>query len=169
MPNLGPGVDNHINLTPSAVLVFTPTPNAPATVRFANEGSGGTVYLGGIGVTPQSGFPLIPGNAPIKLQNVNVSLYACSGYATTAAATTLTAPANAGGTSLAITSGTGTVTGQYVLVGAAGAGQEVVQITAGGGTATLTVTPLLYDHKTAGAVQAASALPAQLRSTAGVV
>jgi hypothetical protein len=168
MPNLGPGVDQHINLTPVGVQVFTPTPGAPATVRLSNEGSGGTVYIGGAGVSPASGFPLLPGNVPVKLQNVNVNLYACSGYSTTAAATTLTAPANAGATSLAVTSGTGTVTGAYVLVGT-GAGSELVQITAGGGTATLTVTPLLYDHKTAGAAQAAIALPAQLRSTAGVV
>jgi hypothetical protein len=147
-------------------LVFTPTPGATATCRVFNEGQN-VVYVGQAGITPANGLPIQP-NCKIELPNVVASLYCAAGYSTTATATTLTAAANAGATTLAVTSGVGIANGGWVAVGS-GANLEVVQVTAGGGTATLTVTALTYDHKTAAAVTAVNSLSAQARITAGVV
>lgn len=140
--------------------------NAPATVQLFNAGSS-PVFIGNNGVSVSNGLQLNPG-AHFRVVNMYTSLYACSGYATTAASTTTSAAVNAGATSLPITLGTGTVNGQYVVVGS-GNNQEVVQIVSGGGTTTLTVTALNYDHKSGASVQAASAVGAQLNVIPGVV
>src|ERR1700677_199716 len=103
MPFLGAGVDNHVNVTPTPVLVFTPNPSAAAaTARFFNEGSA-TVYVGGANVSQFNGIPLMP-NQKVELSNVNGSLYACGGYSAGANNTTMSGASAAGSTSFTVAS-----------------------------------------------------------------
>jgi hypothetical protein len=77
MPNLGPGVDNHVNLTFTPTVVFVPTPNQPTVARIYNEGRT-LVYIGGAGVSQYTGLPLPPGSKPIEIMNPVGNIYAVS-------------------------------------------------------------------------------------------
>lgn len=144
------------------VQIFVPPSNGTATAFITNNGPG-LVYLGGPGVTANSGF-VLPIGQSIDVTRLAFPIFAASAYRTTATATTTTAANASGDTSLAITSGTGTANGQLVLVGT-GSASEVVTIISGGGTTTLTTTALNYDHKSGAAVTVITSLG----TTVGVV
>ena len=147
MPNLGPGVPNNVSATPVPLLVFTPTPSVPATCRFYNPGSA-TIYIGGANVSPFNGLPILPGNRPLELQNVNVNLYACSGVNSIGATGTLTGAAPAGVTLLTVATA-GVTAGTYIRVGS-GTGMEYLFVSSVTGASTpwsaTTSTATLYDH-----------------------
>lgn len=173
MPNLGPGVDQHINPAVTPTWVFTPTPNAPATVIFYNEGRN-PVYLGTSGINQPDAFALPPGGKPIKLINVTQTMYAASGVSVGAQAGTMTAsPVTAGSTAITLT---GTVpsnlaAGTTIVIGnTAGTGWEAQIVNATSASSQLTFTSaLVNDHTSSSPVYLATALPAQLHVTAGVV
>src|SRR5580698_5979087 len=133
MPNLGPGNDQHVNTSPTPTWVFTPTPNAPSSVRFYNEGSN-VVYVGQSGVTPFNGLPILPGNRPVEFQNVLATLYACSNASAGTVSATVSAALTAGTNSFTVASTTGFGIGTSLIVGNSGKGQEVA--TVAGTTAT---------------------------------
>lgn len=169
MVNLGPGVDQHVNPSPIPTWVFTPTPNAPSSVRFYNEGSN-VVYVGQLNVTPYNGFPIQPGNRPVEFQNANYTLYACSNVAPGTVSNTLTAVAlAAGATSFTVGTTAGFAVGTSLIVGNTGKGQEVVTVAGTTATAVTVSTGLLYDHAASVTVSTAVVYPGQLRVTAGVV
>src|SRR5690349_19862687 len=101
MPTLPPGSPVVATPVPVAALVFTPPPSVPATVRISNPGPG-VVFVGGANVQPNNGMPIYPGNRPITLQNMNVSLYACSGVNGIGAPGTVATATAAGVTSLTV-------------------------------------------------------------------
>ena len=163
------------NLNPAVVptWIFTPTPNAAATLRIVNNG-GYTVYIGGSNVSPFNGFPVPPYCRPVEIQNVNISgsLYACSQVYTTATSTTLTATAiPAGATSFTVTSTALTAaTLPAALVLGNGTGQEVVSMTAlTSNTIASLSTKTLYDHAASATVSTATVWPSNISVFAGVV
>jgi hypothetical protein len=171
MPYLGPGLSNNVNVTPAPVQVFTPTPGAAASCRFANLGSG-VVYVGGANVSPVNGFPIYPGNRPVTLPNVGVNLYACSGVGiVNAGNATLSAVTPAGTTSLTVATAAPTA-GTYIRVGN-GTGVEYLSVVSFTGSGTpwtaTTSTATVYDHVTGATVATVAAVPGLLSVTAGVV
>lgn len=146
MPTLPPGSPVVATPTPVAALVFTPTPTVQASVRIANPGPG-TVYVGGANVQPNNGFPILPGNRPIELQNINVSLYACCGVNAVGAPGTVATATAAGTTSLTVATVSPTV-GTYMLYGN-GTSVEYVSVTAVSGASTpwtATTSATRFDH-----------------------
>ncbi len=171
MPYLGPGVPANTSVTPLPALVFTPTPGAAATCRIANPGSS-VIYIGGPNVSPVNGIPVLPGNRPIELQNVNVSLYACSGVgAANAGNATLSGRNDAGSTLFTVATAAPTA-GTYVRVGSI-TGVEYLYVSSFTGAGTpwtvTTSTASVYDHATGSTVATVNAVPGPLLVTAGVV
>lgn len=171
MPNLGPGVPNNVSVTPIPLLVFTPTPSVPASCRFYNPGPG-VAYIGGANVSPVNGLPILPGNRPLELQNVNVNLYACGGVNSVASTGTLSAANAAGSTSWTVATAAPTV-GTYIRVGNL-PGVEYLFVTAVTGASTpwtaTTSTGSLYDHASGATVATVTSLAVgPLSVTAGVV
>ena len=170
MPNLGAGVDQHVNVSALPTWVFSPTTGLPNTVRLYNEG-GPLVYVGGANVSPSNGLPLAAGNEPIRLANITGSVYACSAVTPgTAAATIGTGvPSNAGTTKFSVTTmNTSFAAGTVLLVGG-GTSQEVLVIASTATTVITTTTNSLYDHAVGAPLTACTYFPAQLRASAGVV
>jgi hypothetical protein len=169
MPFLGAGVDQVVNPTTIPNWVFTPTPNAPSSVRFYNLGST-TVYVGQSNVSPFNGFPIPPGNRPVEFQNASSTLYACSNVVPGATSNTLSATAlAAGATSFTVGSTTGMAVGTSLIIGNTGKGQEVAVVAGTTATAVTVSTGLLYDHAASVTVSTAVVQQGQLRVTAGVV
>lgn len=167
MPYFGAGVDQHVNVPAAPTWVFTPTPGVTATARFVNEGSQ-VVYIGGAGVTPTSGLPLLP-NTRVELPSVNVTLYACSGVSPTALnSTTLSGAQTAGASALTAASNTGIGVGSTLQVDT-GANTEYLVVSTDTGGTIATTTPFLYSHVTGVAVKNVSPNVALLRVAAGVV
>jgi hypothetical protein len=77
MPNLGAGVDQHVNLTFTPTVIFVPTPLQSTVARIYNEGRT-LVYIGGAGVSQYNGLPLPPGGKPLEIVNPPGNLYALS-------------------------------------------------------------------------------------------
>jgi hypothetical protein len=174
MPNLGAGVDQHINLAAIPTWVFTPAAGLSGnTLRLLNEGSN-VLYIGQSAVTPSTGFPLLPGNRGVELQNVNSSIYACSGVvAGTAAATVSTTLASmtAGTTGVTVASGgmANIPVGTTFLIGT-GTGQEALVVaTSASTTAITTTTATLFEHGPADVIKSCTTVIGQLRATAGVL
>lgn len=168
MPNLGPGVPQNLNPTVTPNWIFTPTPNAPATLRISNN-SGNFVYLGGSNVSQFNGFPLPPNSKPIEIQNVNItgSLYACSGVFQSGTAPVTNAALAAGVTTFTVTT-TGLAAGPAILGN--GTAQEVVNIASVASSTVVTLSvATLMDHVTAATVATAVARPANITVYAGVV
>lgn len=172
MPNLGAGVDQHVNVGAVPTWVFSPTAGLPNTVRLYNEGAGGPlVYVGGANVSPLNGLPLSPGNEPLRLVNITGPVYACSAVSPgTAAATIGTGvPSNAGTTKFSVTTmNTSFAAGTVLLVGG-GTSQEVLVVASTAGTVITTTTSSLYDHAVGAPLTACTYFPAQLRATAGAI
>jgi hypothetical protein len=161
MPTLPPGSANVVNATPVAAVAFVPNPSATATVRFANLGNG-TMYVGGIGVTPFNGLPVPPGNRPVELQNISGTLYTCCGVNSVASTGTLSAANAAGATSWTVATAAPTVS-TYIRVGN-GNSAEYLYVTAVTGAVTpwtaTTSTASIYDHASGATV--ATVVSAQL-------
>lgn len=164
MPNLPPGSPNNVNATPAAQQVFTPTPGVQASCRFYNPGPS-TIYVGGQSVTPGNGLPILPGNRPVELQNVNVNLYACSGITSVGATTTLSGASGAGSTGATVASAV--AAGNWLRIGN-GTGIEYVQVATGTTVVTFT-TSTLYDHASGATVATVTASPGPLSVQAGVI
>lgn len=168
MPFLGAGVDQHVNPAVTPTWIFTPTPNAPATVRLDNEGTN-TVYVGQANVSPFNGFPLPPNSKPFQMQGVTTTLYACSGVIAGTGTSTLNGAVAAGSTVLTLVTAASFVVGSTAIIGNSGKGQEVATVTGTTATALTLSTATLYDHATGVTVSTATVVPTQLRVTAGVV
>ena len=174
MPNLGAGVPNAISLAVDSTWVFTPTPSVTATVSIWNTG-GNTAYIGKSGVDQAGGFPIAPGNKPVRLQNITQSLYACSDVAVGSVLGTLNTNYTAGtvqivtAASVATTSAaSGTV---WIVGNTANTGWESVVVgTHSTSYTTFGTTALVGDHtSTAGVIYAGTALPTSIVVQAGVV
>ncbi len=174
MPNLGAGVDQHVNPAVTPTWVFTPTPSASSTVRFFNEGSN-PVYIGGPGVTQYTGLPLYPGNRPVELQNANATMYAAAPVTAPVVRGTVGATAyTAGTTAITLTAAVpaGLAAGTYVLIGntAQTNGMQAQLVATTTATSQLTfANPLVLDVANGNVVYSATFQPAQVRVTAGVV
>lgn len=175
MPNLGAGVDQHVNVAFIPTWCFTPTSGQSNSVRFYNEGNG-PVYVGTSGVTPQTGFPIFPGNRPVELQNVTKTLYAVTGWTALGTANTTSAASTAGSSTFVLTTAAftaNTPVGTLLLVGNTvnSTGTEVISVSSvstASGTIT-TSAPMLFDHGSGQTVSVISnAYPGQLRVTAGI-
>jgi hypothetical protein len=146
MPYFGAGVDNHVNLTPGPVLVFTPNPSAAAaTARFVNEGTN-PVYIGGPSVTSFTGLKLMP-NGRVELPAVNAAVYACGGYNPASGTTTLNGALSAGATVATLTTAASFTVGSVAIFGNA-SGQEAAVVTGTTATAVTLATALVNDHAT---------------------
>ena len=174
MPYLGAGVDQQISVPAGITWVFTPTPNVPsASIRLYNQSQSGTVYVGK-NPTPSTGFPIPPGNRPVEMANMGVSLYACTDYTKGAAAFTLSASA--------VTAGTSTLTGAsavpaslaagttFVLGGGVATGQEIGVVASTAANSTITLSnATLFDHTASTIIYAATWTTVSLRATAGAL
>jgi hypothetical protein len=174
MTNLGPGVQADYNPTVTPQWVFTPTPGTQASVRLFNEGNVNPVYVGGPGVTQYTGLPILPGNRPIELQNINQQLYAVSGVTAPIVRGTVGASAaTAGTTALTLTAAVpaGLAAGTYVLIGntanTSGMQAQLVASTTASSQITF-ANPLVLDVANGDVVYSATFQPGQLRVNAGV-
>ena len=106
------------------------------------------LYVGGVNVNPNSGFPILPGNRPVELQNVNVNLYACSGITGLGAPGTVATATAAGVTGLTVATVSPTV-GTYLAYGN-GVSVEYLTVSAvvgaGGTPWTVTTSATRLDH-----------------------
>jgi hypothetical protein len=172
MPNLGAGVDQHVNVTATPTWVFSPNPSAASSsLRLYNEGSQ-PVYVGGANVTPLNGLLIPPGSRPLELQNVNSTVYTCSNAvagASTQAATlgTGTGIATVGTTKLTVTTMSAAFSAGAILQLGTSTNIEYVVVAS---TATTVVTlsnPTIYYHAVGDVMTVATSTIAQLRVTAG--
>lgn len=165
MPNLGPGVPQNLNPAITPTWVFTPTPNAPATVRISNN-SGNIVYVGGSNVSQFNGLPIPPNSRPIELQNITGQLYAASQVFAAGTVVTVPLAIAAGATSLTAASST-LATGPFIFGNSTG--QEVVFGTISSNSVVTFANATLYDHAAGSTLATAIARPANITVTAGVV
>jgi hypothetical protein len=173
VPNYGAGVDQHVNPGVTPTWVFAPPSGIAMTLQLYNEGRY-PVYVGPSGLDQPGGFEIPPGSGPLRMQNVTQTLYAISGVTSTGQAGTATASAVTAG-STAITLGaavpTSLAAGTTIIVGStAGTGWEAQVVNSTTASSQLTfANPLVNDHAGSSPVYTATALPGQLRVTAGVV
>jgi len=173
MPNLGPGVDQSLAPAVTPTWVFTATPNVQSSVRFYNYGNTSPVYIGGSAVTQFNGLPLYPGNRPIEFQNMNVTMYVCSGATRGAASGTLGSASTAGTTTVTLAAAVpaALAAGTTVMIGStvntSSMDVNVVATTTASSALTF-ANPLLYDHATSTVVYAATPNIGSVRVTAGV-
>jgi hypothetical protein len=171
--NLPPGSANPAALNVYATWVFTPTPVAGASVSIFNNGTH-TAYLGRSGVNQADGFPVAPGNKPVRLQNINYSLYGCSDVTVGASVSTTNAAYTAGTTSIVTASSIATATygaGSVLIVGTTvNTGWEAVLVSAisTSGT-TVTTSALISDHASGAVIYGGTALPSSIVVQAGVL
>lgn len=170
MVNLPPGSPNNVNVTPIPLQVFTPTPNVQASCRFYNPGPG-VVYVGGANVSPSNGIPILPGNRPVELQNVNVNLYACSGFSSVNAGGGITSAVNAAGSTLFTVTTHAPTANTYIQLGN-GTSLEYLFVSSFTGAGTpwtvTTSTGSLYDHVASSTLSTINAVPGPLSIQAGV-
>lgn len=164
MPYFGAGVDQHVNLAATPTWIFTPTPNAPATVRLVNEGSS-LLWVGTAAVAPGNGLPLYP-NTRVELPVANQTLYACSGYQATTVSTTLSSTFTAGTTAFSVA--TLPAIGATVVIGNK-SGTEVLTVAGTAAGVFTAATASLYDHTAGSTVSTVTSIIGQLRVNAGVV
>lgn len=172
MPNLGAGVDQHVNTAPVPTWVFTPNPSGGASVRLYNEGSQ-PVYVGGVNVSPFNGLPLFPGSRPLEVQNAQGTVYTCSNVTSGAVGGTVTSASTAGQQSFVTAASVPTANfspGATFIIGRAGS-QEVLTVNTVSASYTTigTTSVALYDHAATSPLFSATTTPGQLRVTAGVV
>lgn len=173
MPNLGAGVDQHVNPGVTPTWIFTPTPSVTATVRLYNEGRY-PVYIGTSGLNQADAVAIPAGCRPLEMANVTQTLYACSGVSiTTQAATMSASPVTAGSTAITLTTTvpTSLAAGTTIVVGnTAGTGWEAQVVNSTTASSQLTfANALVNDHTSSSPVYLATAQLGQLRVTAGVV
>jgi len=173
MPYLGAGVDQTIAPAVTPTWVFTANPSTQGNVRFYNYGITNPVYIGGSAVTQFNGLPLYPGNKPIEFQNMNTTMYVCSGATRGAVGGTLGSASTAGTTAvtLAATVPAALAAGTTVMIGSTAntSSMDVNVVNSTTASSQLTfANPLLYDHATSTVVYAATANVGSVRVTAGV-
>jgi hypothetical protein len=173
MPNLGPGSANAVSPAVNATWIFTPTPSVTASVSIYNNGNH-TVYVGKAGVNQADGFPLAPGNKPLRLQNIGYSLYAVSDVTVGSSVSTLNATYTAGTTTIVTGASVATsaaAAGSVLIIGnTANTGWEAVVVgTVSTSYTTIGTTALISDHATGQVVYAGTALPCSLVAQAGVL
>lgn len=159
-----------------ATWVFTPTPSVTGpSVSVFNNGTN-VVYLGGAGVNQADGFPLPPGNRPLRLQNIGYPLYACGNVAVGAIAGTLSTAYTAGTTQIvtaASVSSSVTGAGSVLIIGnTLNTGWEAIVVgTRSTSGTTFGTTAFVSDHASgaAGTIYAATALPTSVVVQAGVL
>jgi len=173
--NLPPGTPNSVNPAVTPTWVFTPTPNAPATIRVSNPGRT-PVYVGGSQVTQNNGLLVPPGSRPVEMQNVTQTVYALSPVVASSAvaAGTMSASAVTVGTTaitLTATVPTSLAAGTTVIVGSTvGTGWEVQVVNSTTASSQITfANPLVQDHVGSGVIYTATAQLGQVSVTAGVV
>lgn len=175
MPNLGAGVDQHVNTTAVPTWVYNAPAyvagsNYPACVRLYNEGTN-VLFVGGANVSPLNGLPLPPNSKPIEIQNVFGTVYTCSNSAVGAntSAATLSSALASGSTVLTVTSAysTNITNGSTIFLNNGGAGGEYLVVTGTAATSITVSTTTLYDHATASKATIATTTVGQLRVTAG--
>ena len=169
---LPPGTGQSVNPGVTPTWVFTATSKVANTLRLANTGLY-PVYAGGANVSQFNGLIIPPGSRAVELQNVQGTVYTCSGVSPTATGYTLAASAlAAGSTAFTVSASVATITaGSYVILGAAGS-QEVVSVSATGGATTTTftlATATLYDHVASSPATLATAQLGQVQVNAGIV
>lgn len=153
----------------AAVKVYTPAPTGRPHAVVYNYGPA-TVYLGGPGVTANSGLALPP-TTEVNFARGGNAIYAAAGGVTVSgtATTNLTAPAS-GGTTSNLTVGTTAnfAVGNQVQIGTGG-NAEIGTISAFASATQITLTaPVVYDHTTGQAVAAVTgSSPGTVKVTAG--
>lgn len=171
--NLPPGTPNSVNPAVTPTWVFTPTPNAPATVRISNT-SRYPVYVGGSQVTQNNGIQIPPGSRPVELQNVTQTMYALSPVQNPVIAGTMSASAVTVGTTaitLTTTVPTSLAAGTTIIVGStAGTGWEAQVVNSTTASSQITfANPLVQDHVGSGVIYTATPQLGQVLVTPGVV
>jgi hypothetical protein len=174
MPYLGPGVDQHVNLTYTPTWIFTPNTSATTNLRLSNEGLN-TVYVGQQGMGINGGFPITPRSRPVELIG-NVAMYAMSAVSQGPVIGTVGAAVAPGVTVItcAVTATTGSLfTGGTIMIANTvnTANAEVVAISTFGlaSTSLTLATTLQYPHATSDVIYTCTPTFGQLRVTAGVV
>ena len=173
--NLPPGTPNSVNPAVTPTWVFTPTPNAPATVRIANTGRV-PVYVGGSQVTQNNGILIPPGSRPIEMQNVTQTLYALAPVvagSAVAAGTMSSSAVTVGTTAITLTTAVpaSLAATTVIIVGSTvGTGWEVQVVNSTTASSQITfANPLVQDHAGSGVIYTATAQYGQVNVTAGVV
>jgi hypothetical protein len=182
MPNLGPGVDNHVNLTFTPTVIFVPTPGQSAVARIYNEGRT-LVYIGGAEVGQGNGLPLPPGSKPLEIMNPTGNIYAVSAgvlgsimntVGTSALAANIISPLNAASTitTTATLGPTLGVAGTIIAIGNTvnSSNLEFCTVASSVGTTVFTAT-VLYPHVSSASegIYPVTATYGQVRVTGGVV
>lgn len=177
MPNLGAGVDQHVNLTYTPTWIFSPTTGLSNTVRIYNEGSN-LVYIGGASVTQSTGIPVYPGNRPVEFANASASLYAVSAVTlgpvmnTVGASTAFTNVINVGAASVTTTAAqTNTLTpGTIFGIGNITTKSNLEFATVATSVSTTVVTATVaFPHLAGEGIYPVTPTYGQIRVTAGVV
>ncbi len=171
--NLPPGTPNSVNPAVTPTWAFTPTPNAPATVRVSNTGRY-PVYVGGSQVTQNNGIQVPPGSRPIEMQNVTQTMYVLSPVSGPVIAGTMSASAvTVGTTAITLTAAVpaSLAAGTTIIVGStAGTGWEAQVVASTTASSQITfANPLVQDHVASGVIYTATAQLGQVSVTAGVV
>jgi len=133
---------------PGQIYVANTTAGVTACLNLQNQ-SNQIMYVGLSACTPNTGFPLMPGER-IKLNNVTKNLYACAAWAAGTAAATLSTSASVtvGTTSFTVASGgmPNIPVGTYFTIGS-GSGQEVLNVATSAATTQITTTTgALFEH-----------------------
>jgi hypothetical protein len=173
VPNLPPGSANPVVPAVNATWVFTPTTGQTSSVSIWNNGTN-IAYIGNAGVTQSHGFPLSPGNRPLRLQNITGSVYACGNVTVGAINGTVSGALTAGSTVIvtAVSMPTAQVAaGSVLIVGnQVNSGWEAVVVsTVSASSTTIGTTALAQDHVTASVIYAGTALPTSVVVQAGVL
>ena len=171
--NLPPGTPQSVNPAVTPTWVFTPTPNAPATVRFNNTGRY-PVYVGGSQVTQNNGMLVPPGSRPVEMQNVTQTLYAISPVQVPVVAATMSASAvTVGTTAITLTAAApaALAAGATIIVGSTvGAGWEAQVVNSTTASSQITfANPLVQDHVGSGVIYTVTPQYGQINVSAGVV
>ena len=171
--NLPPGTPNSVNPAVTPTWAFTPTPNAPATVRISNTGRY-PVYVGGSQVTQNNGIQVPPGSRPIEMQNVTQTMYVLSPVSGPVIAGTMSASAvTVGTTAITLTAAVpaSLAAGTTIIVGStAGTGWEAQVVNSTTASSQITfANPLVQDHVGSGVIYTATPQLGQVQFTAGVV
>ena len=167
MPTFGPGGQS-INTAPAPTWIFTPTPNAPSTVRLWNAGNS-IAYVGQNPVTAFNGFPIPPQCKPVELQNVSTTLYAVAAVTPGAGTNTVnTSSAVAGVTSFTVSGTVGLAVGGTVVIGI-GNNREAFVVSGLQATSVTVSTASLYAHPTGDTVTTATLSPTALTIVAGAI
>jgi hypothetical protein len=173
MPNFPPGTPNSVNPAVTPTWAFTPTPNAPATVRISNLGRY-PVYVGGSQVTQNNGIQVPPGSRPVEMQNVTQTMYVLSPVSGPVIAGTMSASAvTVGTTAITLTAAVpaSLAAGTTIIVGSTtGTGWEAQVVNSTTASSQITfANPLVQDHVGSGVIYTATAQLGQVQFVAGVV